>query len=86
MHAWWFLHEFGTSIVGTCVPLCYALFLLRLLGLNSTSRIVFVESFCRVRSLSLSGKLLYYICDDFIVQWPALAERYHKAEYLGVIC
>lgn len=71
---------------GTCVPLCYALFLLRMVGINTHSRIVFVESFCRVHTLSLTGKLLYYISDHFVVQWPALAEKYARAEYLGVIC
>lgn len=34
----------------------------------SRCRIVFVESFCRVRSLSLSGKLLYPFADRFVVR------------------
>jgi len=70
---------------GTCVLLCYAAFALRLLGVCQPV-IVFVESFCRVSSLSLSGKLLYPIADKFVVQWPALADKYGKAEYLGRIC
>ena len=45
---------------GTCVPLCYAAFLLRLVGVKEVD-IVFVESFCRVKDLSLSGKLVYAI-------------------------
>ena len=45
---------------GTCVPLCYAAFLLRFAGIKDAS-IVFVESFCRVKDLSLSGKLVYPI-------------------------
>jgi len=70
---------------GTCVPICYSAFLMRLLGINEPT-IIFVESFCRVKSLSITGKLLYPIADRFIVQWPELADKYSSAEYLGVIC
>lgn len=51
---------------GTCLPVCYAAFLLRAVGLAS-SRIVFAESFCRVKTLSLTGKLLYPIADKVVV-------------------
>ncbi|XP_017115128.1 UDP-N-acetylglucosamine transferase subunit ALG14 homolog [Drosophila elegans] len=62
---------------GTCVPFCYAAYLWRLLGrLPSHSRIVFLESFCRVETLSLSGRLLLPLADLFVVHWPALATRY----------
>ena len=72
---------------GTCVPLCFAIVILRILGIACFStKIVFVESFCRVQSLSLSGKLLYPISDIFVVQWPDLAIKHPKAQYLGVIC
>lgn len=37
--------------------------------------IVFIESFCRVESLSLSGLMLYPIVDEFVVQWPELAHK-----------
>jgi hypothetical protein len=36
---------------------------------------VFIESFCRVQSLSLSGLLLYPLVDEFVVQWPQLVAR-----------
>lgn len=70
---------------GTCVLICYSAFILRLLGIHYPV-IVFVESFCRVESLSLSGRLIYPIADKFIVQWPQLASQYGRAEYLGRIC
>ncbi|KAM6079777.1 UDP-N-acetylglucosamine transferase subunit ALG14 isoform 3-T3 [Theristicus caerulescens] len=47
--------------------------------------IVYVESICRVETLSLSGKILYYFSDYFIVQWPDLKEKYPKSVYLGRI-
>uniref|UniRef100_A0A182PN08 UDP-N-acetylglucosamine transferase subunit ALG14 n=1 Tax=Anopheles epiroticus TaxID=199890 RepID=A0A182PN08_9DIPT len=63
-----------TNGPGTCVPVCLVAFFARLLFLNTKCRIVFVESFCRVRSLSLSGRILLYIVDMFVVQWPELVE------------
>ncbi|XP_033250507.1 UDP-N-acetylglucosamine transferase subunit ALG14 homolog [Drosophila miranda] len=64
---------------GTCVPYCYAAYMWRLLGrLPPKSRIVFVESFCRVETLSLSGRLLLPIVDMFVVHWPGLPNRYEN--------
>ena len=42
------------------------------MGLRYT-RIIYVESFARVNSLSLSGKLLKRFVDTFVVQWPEAA-------------
>ena len=64
---------------GTCVPVCVAA------KLCSRAAVVFVESFCRVRSLSLSGRLLYYVADHLIVQWPEVARRYPRATYSSLL-
>uniref|UniRef100_A0A8C8BLC4 UDP-N-acetylglucosamine transferase subunit ALG14 n=1 Tax=Otus sunia TaxID=257818 RepID=A0A8C8BLC4_9STRI len=69
---------------GTCVPVCISALLLGLLGIKRAI-IVYVESICRVETLSLSGKILYYFSDYFIVQWPDLKEKYPKSVYLGRI-
>ncbi|XP_063154354.1 UDP-N-acetylglucosamine transferase subunit ALG14 homolog isoform X1 [Candoia aspera] len=69
---------------GTCVPICVSAFLLKILGLKKITT-VYVESICRVENLSLSGKILYHFSDYFIVQWPALKEKYPKSLYLGRI-
>ncbi|KAM6455078.1 UDP-N-acetylglucosamine transferase subunit ALG14 isoform 2-T2 [Liasis olivaceus] len=69
---------------GTCVPICISAFLLKILGLKKVT-IVYVESICRVENLSLSGQILYRFSDYFIVQWPALKEKYPKSLYLGRI-
>jgi len=58
---------------GTCFVLCAAVYLNRFLGLSSP-RLIYVESFARVRTLSLSAKLLRPIVDLFIVQWHELLE------------
>ncbi|KAI0630265.1 oligosaccharide biosynthesis protein Alg14 like-domain-containing protein [Trametes polyzona] len=67
---------------GTCFVLCIAAYLNRILGLRSP-RLIYVESFARVRRLSLSGKLLRPLVDRFIVQWPDLAEPGKGVEYRG---
>jgi len=59
---------------GTCLPICTATFALRAAGILD-SRIIFCESFCRIQSLSLTGRLLYFIADRFVVQWPQLVRR-----------
>ncbi|WP_307816097.1 hypothetical protein [Thermobrachium celere] len=42
-----------------------------------------MESFAKVNTPNLSGKLIYPIADLFIVQWPELLKFYPKAKYLG---
>ena len=73
---------------GTCIPVCLILRLMYFsesLKLIPQCRIVFVESVCRVKNLSLSGKILYYlnITDAFFVQWEELKKRYPKAIHVG---
>ncbi|XP_052398365.1 UDP-N-acetylglucosamine transferase subunit ALG14 homolog [Carassius gibelio] len=67
---------------GTCVPLCATGLLLGVLGLKRVL-IIYVESICCVKTLSLSGKILYYFSDYFFVQWASLRDTYPKAVYLG---
>ncbi|KAI8998150.1 oligosaccharide biosynthesis protein Alg14-like protein, partial [Gaertneriomyces semiglobifer] len=67
---------------GTCVPVCLAAFVLRMLRLRSI-RTVFVESLARVNDLSLTGKILYWFVDRIIVQWPSLKAKWKGVEYTG---
>ena len=64
---------------GTCVPVA-------VLGRLSGSRVIFAESWCRVSTLSLTGRIMYWVAHRFVVHWPELARRYPRAEYLGRIC
>ena len=70
---------------GTCIPLCIAALGLEVLGLLGRTRIIYVESFCRVEHLSMTGKLLYAtrITDSFLVQWEGLAAQLPRAECIG---
>jgi beta-1,4-N-acetylglucosaminyltransferase len=73
---------------GTCVPVAIAAYVLRAMGaLRSDLRILFVESVCRVETLSLSGSLLYHlrIADVIAVQWETLARKFPRAQYIGTV-
>ncbi|KAL9627612.1 MAG: hypothetical protein Q9164_007550 [Protoblastenia rupestris] len=49
-------------------------------------RTIFIESWARVKSLSLSGKILLPFVDRFLVQWPALdGKGGGKAEFVGAL-
>ena len=61
---------------GVCVPFVLLAPLWRV-------KTVYIESLARIDELSLTGRLVYRLVDEFIVQWPELAEKYHKAKYEG---
>jgi len=47
-------------------------------------RLIYVESLCRARFPSATGRILYFISDLFLVQWPDLAAAYgRRARYVG---
>lgn len=68
---------------GTCVPVCLVAFLYKVFYINSRCKIAFIESYCRVKTLSLSGWMLLYLTDIFVVQWPALSKVSRKVSYFG---
>lgn len=72
-----------TNGPGTCVPICIAAFMLKVFFINTSCKIAFIESYCRVKSLSLSGWILLYISDIFVVQWPAIKNISRKIQYFG---
>lgn len=63
---------------GVAIPFCY---LGRLMGM----KIVYIESFARIRSRSLTGRIIYPIANLFIVQWETMKELYPKAILGGTI-
>ena len=80
---------------GTCLPPCYICFLFNILYITKT-KIIFVESFARVNTLSLTGKLLLPIANRFIVQWKEALDveflgknkrlgSYWNCEYVGIV-
>ncbi|KAH8821227.1 oligosaccharide biosynthesis protein Alg14-like protein [Xylogone sp. PMI_703] len=71
-----------TNGPATAVIVILASFILKYLGLAPLwkMKIVYVESWARIKSLSLSGKILLWtgICDRFLVQWEELEKTINK--------
>lgn len=71
------------------LTLCLAIRFFQVLsfGIFYKCKIVYVESFCRTKSLSLTGKLIYHLnlASEFYVQWHKLHEKYPKAIYSGLL-
>jgi UDP-N-acetylglucosamine:LPS N-acetylglucosamine transferase len=44
---------------------------------------IFIESWSRVTTKSVTGKICYYLSNQFFVQWPELIKIYPKAIYAG---
>ena len=53
------------------------------LGKLLGARVIFVETGSRVKTLSLTGRIMYRWADLFFVQWPQLKERLPRAIYAG---
>jgi len=60
------------------IPIC-------LIGKLFNKKIIFIESFAKVNSGTLTGKLMYRFADQFYVQWESMKEIYPKAIYVGGI-
>lgn len=49
------------------------------------AKVIYIESFARVDSASLTGKIVYKFADLFLVQWEDMVKVYPKAKYVGGI-
>ncbi|CAL8071567.1 unnamed protein product [Orchesella dallaii] len=73
---------------GTCVPFCVVGYLLTKIRILET-RIVFVESVCRVESLSMTGRIMLRFANVYFVQWQELQRKclelypHAKVRYMG---
>jgi UDP-N-acetylglucosamine:LPS N-acetylglucosamine transferase len=65
-----------TTGAGIAVPFCW-------LGRLAGARVVYIESFARTESPSLTGRLVHPVATDFFVQWPKLTRYFRKARYRG---
>ena len=65
----------STGVLAT-VPLC-------LLAKRRKIKIIYIESFAKVHSPTMTGKLMYRIADRFYVQWPSMKVVYPDAVYVG---
>jgi len=79
---WIFLKERPNVVISTGADVSIPLLLISKLFFR---RVVFIESFCRINSPSLSGKIMYHLADLFLVQWEENLEFFPKAEFSGSV-
>lgn len=60
---------------------CIVCFLAKLFG----AKVIWMDSITNVEKISLSGRMVRYIANLFIVQWPELEQRYKNVEYVGEV-
>jgi len=60
---------------------CMTCFLSKLIG----AKVVWIDSITNVKRISLSGRMVRYIADIFLTQWPEIAEQYSNVEYVGTV-
>ena len=72
-----------TNGPGVAFPILFIGYILRILMILCEFKIMFIESYCRTKSISLCGKIVEPLCDRFIVLWKNLKSK--KREYLGKI-
>lgn len=76
------LRERPKMIVSTGSAIAVPMFYMgKVLG----ARTIYIESICRVKTLSMAGKLVYPISSDFLVQWEYLIDKYPKSKYVGTV-
>lgn len=67
-----------TTGVLAVIPICI---FVKLFG----GKLVYIESFAKVTTPTLTGKLMYKFADQFYVQWESMKKIYPNAIYLGGI-
>ncbi len=60
---------------------CIVCFLGKLIG----AKVVWIDSITNVEWISLSGRMVKYVADLFLVQWPELVKQYKNVGYVGTV-
>jgi beta-1,4-N-acetylglucosaminyltransferase len=77
-----FRRERPTHLISTGAGLAVPLALVaRLFGV----KVMFIETFAAIEKPTLTGRILYWLSDRFVYQWPSLARFYPSAQYAGTI-
>lgn len=90
-HTVWLIYSdlLGTSHFvsngpGICIPYFYIFWFLNKLTVTKV-KLVYIESWCRVRSVSLTGKLAKYVVSEYIVHWPEQTKLVANSKYIGQV-
>lgn len=60
---------------------CMICFLAKFLG----AKVIWIDSITNVERISLSGRMVRFIADLFLVQWSELTLKYKNVEYAGTL-
>lgn len=73
--------------IGVTVSLAIRFLQIITLGSCYKCDLIYIESFCRTKTLSLSGRLIYHLrlADQFYVQWRELVFKYPRVMYKGIL-
>lgn len=75
----------ATAVIIILASLILKFFNIRGASSRGKCKTMYVESFARVKTLSLSGKLLVRVVDRFLVQWEELEHKGGRAEFWGIL-
>lgn len=67
-----------TTGVLSAIPMC-------IIGKIFRKKLIYIESFAKVNTPTLTGKLIYKFADQFYVQWRDMLKIYPEAIYRGGI-
>ena len=67
-----------TTGTHTAVPMCY-------IGWFVGKKVIYIESFAKRTSPTLTGRIVYPVATTFVIQWESMKEFYPKSVYWGGI-
>ena len=67
-----------TTGAHTAGPMCC-------IGKILSSKIIYIESYANIKTKTVTGRLVYFFADLFLVQWKDMLKLYPKATYAGWI-
>lgn len=67
-----------TTGAGASYPTCR-------IGKILGKKIIYVESFAKLKESSVTGKLVYPFADYFFIQWPEMKKVYPRSIYCGTV-
>lgn len=77
-----FINENPDYVISTgalaVIPMCIIAKLFK-------KKVIFIESFAKITSPTLTGKLIYKFADQFYIQWESMRKFYPNAIYKGGI-
>jgi UDP-N-acetylglucosamine:LPS N-acetylglucosamine transferase len=74
--------ERPSVVISTGAAVGYIICFLSKLG---GAKVVWIDSITNVKRMSLSGRMIRFIADLTLVQWPELTKQYKGVEYIGTL-